>query len=80
MSASGEASLRVTVDEWTDDGRQLIKYHAKLESEVVGFATFDTVVNQNLTSFIRLRHGAMVLRERQPLPWQEAVQVRDAKA
>lgn len=68
--------LPITVDEWSDDGKRFIRHHARLASEVIGFVTFDAVVKDNPTLYLTLRHGALVLRDHKPVPWQEAVKGR----
>lgn len=62
--------LSHTVDQWTDDGRELVQYLAKARTFDIAIAAYDAAVKVDPHSFIRLSHRARVLRERKAVPWK----------
>jgi hypothetical protein len=69
--------LPITIDEWSDDGVKLLRYRARVDLSTIGFPLFDIYVKADATVFLRLRHGAQVLKEHRPIPWQEAMKLRE---
>jgi hypothetical protein len=56
--------LPYTIDEWSEDGRNLLVYHARAKHFEVAVAAFEAVARVEPEANLAMRLGAQVLRER----------------
>ena len=57
-------NLPYTIDEWTDDGVNLVQLHGRAKHFDIAVAAYEAAVRVEPRVWLTLRLGAQVLRER----------------
>lgn len=68
-------ALPFTIDEWSDDGFNLIVCHARLDNHYMAMAAFDVAKKQYEQRPLTLRQGGMVLGQHN-MPEEKELQPR----
>jgi hypothetical protein len=63
-------NLPYTIDEWTDDGANLVQIHGRAKHFDIAVAAYEATVRVEPRVWLTLRLGAQVLRERKT-PWTD---------
>lgn len=63
-------NLSHTIDQWTDDGQTLVEVLARAKTYEVAVAAFEAAVKAEPHAFLRLAHGARIIRERKAVAWR----------
>lgn len=56
-------ALSFTIDEWTDDGNNIVACHAKADNHYVAMAAFEEAKKQYERCPLTLRQGALVMAQ-----------------
>jgi hypothetical protein len=62
-------NLPHTIDQWTDDGRELVDTLGRVKTFDMAIAAFEAAIAADKHSYIRVSHGARIIRERKAVAW-----------